>query len=100
MIINPNCPLPWEIYLDYLADQGHDDLRHVDCAGFISLSDVIFFSYNSIETNFWGGITSINANGDGSEDSGLWYDDPESGCYYDEFGSDMYCGRSGIGCGN
>ncbi len=25
----PNCDLPWDIYLDYLADQGFDQLREI-----------------------------------------------------------------------
>ncbi len=31
-IIEPNADLPWEIYLDWLGDQGHDELRYVDAA--------------------------------------------------------------------
>jgi len=36
MIIEPNCNLPWEIYLDWLSDQGFDDLRNIDPHCFIS----------------------------------------------------------------
>ncbi len=44
MYTEPNCFMPWEIYLDWLADQGHDDLREI---GLFSLMSLI-----SIDENF------------------------------------------------
>jgi len=29
-MIEPNCDMPWDIYLDWLQDQGNDDLRFID----------------------------------------------------------------------
>mgnify|MGYP001617366383 CR=1 FL=1 len=28
----PGCDMPWEIYLDWLQDQGNEDLRVIDLA--------------------------------------------------------------------
>lgn len=36
MIINPMSDMPWDIYLDYLADQGYDELREIDYNNLIS----------------------------------------------------------------
>ncbi len=30
--IEPNCDMPWEVYLDWLEDQGNEDLRFIDPA--------------------------------------------------------------------
>jgi hypothetical protein len=38
-MIEPNCDMPWEIYLDWLTDQGNDDLRGIDLhAVFVNVS--------------------------------------------------------------
>jgi hypothetical protein len=29
-MIEPNCDMPWEVYLDWLEDQGIGDLRFID----------------------------------------------------------------------
>jgi len=29
-MIEPNCDMPWDIYLDWLQDQGNEDLRGID----------------------------------------------------------------------
>jgi hypothetical protein len=34
MYIEPNCDMLWEVYLDWLQDQGNEDLRFV-CAAFL-----------------------------------------------------------------
>jgi len=28
-MIEPNCDMPWDIYLDWLQDQGYEDLRDI-----------------------------------------------------------------------
>jgi len=28
-MIEPNCDMPWDIYLDWLQDQGYEDLREI-----------------------------------------------------------------------
>lgn len=35
-MIEPNCDMPWEIYLDWLQDQGNEDLREVDASSLSS----------------------------------------------------------------
>jgi len=42
MIIEPNCDMPWEIYLDFLADQGFDDLRGIDPYSLTTMSETPF----------------------------------------------------------
>ncbi len=29
-MIEPNCDMPWEIYLDWLQDQGNEELRGIE----------------------------------------------------------------------
>jgi len=36
-MIEPNCDMPWDIYLDWLQDQGYEDLREVPLASLISV---------------------------------------------------------------
>jgi hypothetical protein len=31
-MLEPNCDMPWNIYLDWLQDQGNEDLRGIDYA--------------------------------------------------------------------
>jgi len=33
-MIEPNCDMPWDIYLDWLQDQGNQDLRFIDIGFF------------------------------------------------------------------
>src|SRR4051812_9961537 len=35
-MIEPNCDMPWEVYLDWLQDQGNEDLREMECCSFVS----------------------------------------------------------------
>lgn len=39
----PNCELPWDLYLDWLADQGFDELRDIN---FYSLTTGCFTDAN------------------------------------------------------
>jgi len=36
-MIEPNCDMPWDIYLDWLQDQGNEDLRFIDIASMVSV---------------------------------------------------------------
>jgi len=44
-MIEPNCDMPWDIYLDWLQDQGNEDLRQIDfnflCADYHRYSCVL-----------------------------------------------------------
>ncbi len=45
-MIEPNCDMPWEIYLDWLEDQGHGDLRFMESPCFVAGFDVAcMYSY-------------------------------------------------------
>jgi len=35
-MIEPNCDMPWDIYLDWLQDQGNEDLRSFDIGLIVS----------------------------------------------------------------
>ena len=35
-MIEPNCDMPWDIYLDWLQDQGNEDLRFIDIGSILS----------------------------------------------------------------
>jgi len=35
MIVEPICDMPWDIYLDWLQDQGNEDLRFIDYTSLI-----------------------------------------------------------------
>lgn len=47
MVINPMCDMPWEIYLDYLSDQGFDELREINVYCFNSLETKEHFNYHN-----------------------------------------------------
>jgi len=38
-MIEPCCDMPWDIYLDWLQDQGNEDLRFIDIASILYVSD-------------------------------------------------------------
>jgi len=43
-MIEPNCDMPWDIYLDWLQDQGNEDLRFIDPFG-MTLSYWDYYDY-------------------------------------------------------
>jgi len=91
-IIEPNCDMPWDIYLDWLQDQGYEDLRFICAASLSSPFEFILYHtmngnvsnaqghqirfFNTVEINFfdtlYGGgdrmsyLNSNNMYGDGS----------------------------------
>lgn len=46
MITNPMCDMPWDIYLDYLADQGCDQLREINLYSFNSSLNGPYYRYH------------------------------------------------------
>ncbi len=46
-MIEPNCDMPWEIYLDWLQDQDNEDLRGIDLS-FLTTGE---FSITTIYTS-------------------------------------------------
>ncbi len=53
-MIEPNCDMPWEIYLDWLADQGHDKLREINQFDLCCLGESMIYE---IPENYGCGIT-------------------------------------------
>ncbi len=64
MVIEPNCDMDWEIYLDWLADQGFDDLRNMDLWS-LTTGDIGIFSYHY--------HLLFHGEGDGGETFGIDY---------------------------
>lgn len=60
MIVEPNCELPWDLYLDWLADQGFDDLREVSVCSLI-YGDSGSFSYHNYHNSNGIGIGCFHA---------------------------------------
>jgi len=40
-MIEPNCDMPWDIYLDWLQDQGNEDLRNMEM-NLVTTSEFLF----------------------------------------------------------
>lgn len=64
MVVNPLCDMPEEIYKDFLADQGFDDLRHIDfgilTTGFFVENETISsYELNEIGNQFGCGVESL-----------------------------------------
>ncbi len=63
MIIEPNCDMDWNIYLDWLADQGFDELREIDFSlmtgYFIDLNQEFYTSNLIVENQFGCGTGSL-----------------------------------------
>ncbi len=91
MIIEPNCNLPWEIYLDWLADQGFDDLRNVDPYCFIS-DDYYVLEYHISNFGSFGYGVTPSYGGDGYLD----YFNNEWGTFPHLYTGDNFL-RSGAG---
>ncbi len=68
MIVEPNCDMPWEVYLDWLADQGYDDLRFVDI--FTVGDHEYYVGYHLIEEN--DNLWEYFACGDGDGNASWW----------------------------
>jgi len=51
-MIEPNVDLLWDIYLDWLADQGYDDLRFIPIESLTSGSDRIINSHRKLDQNY------------------------------------------------
>lgn len=52
--VEPMVNLPWDIYLDWLADQGFDDLRDINPGNFLSLDDytvILGDEFGELSTN-------------------------------------------------
>jgi len=69
-MIEPNCDMPWDIYLDWLQDQGNEDLRFIDPACFICVNEFkLYHSFHSgIRSRGEGYHDRIGYFSDGTED--------------------------------
>ncbi len=103
-MIEPNCDMPWEIYLDWLQDQGNEDLRVVDAA---SLSSSDYYSGQLIiAENFLASHFAGEGYGAGYYHSGSinfrqwsdWIEDLEmgGGCDYVDFLEGVHI--TGVSC--
>jgi hypothetical protein len=65
-MIEPNCDMPWEVYLDWLQDQGNEDLRFIDPFSLINVG-VMFLGYSKIyrEDNEGSGMLDFRFSGEG-----------------------------------
>ncbi len=71
MYTEPQCDLPEEIYKDWLADQGFDDLRYVDFASLIGgiISNLYYHCGHSLIGFSAAGYGSYREGGDGDTKS-------------------------------
>jgi len=93
----PNVDLPEEIYKDWLADQGFDELREINFQSLINGCNVMFYGCHRLDN-----YTHVFGIGDGSEDTGYWFEDRERfGGYMGEGNNSSYVIMSehGHGCG-
>jgi hypothetical protein len=66
-LIEPNCDMPWEIYLDWLQDQGISDLAEIDVHSLVCGETTDGFYYLNDEMNSIGfGEGMSRRNGDGN----------------------------------
>jgi hypothetical protein len=63
----PGCEMPWDIYLDWLQDQGNDDLRDINYASLICSKE--FRLYHSMH--------NFNARGEGYNDNFGYFENRE-----------------------
>jgi len=66
-MIEPNCDMPWDIYLDWLQDQGCEDFREFDPSYLTSTVYIDMYSYNLASRILCegSGYSSLRNNGDG-----------------------------------
>ncbi len=83
-MIEPNCHMPWKIYLDWLQDQGNEDLRGLEII-FVNTPEFLFNLENNAKDLSGEGDTASrfeSNNGDGYSDGHFGYGD-SYGFFYD-----------------
>jgi hypothetical protein len=91
----PNCDMPWEIYLDWLQDQGNEDLRDMNCASLVvgdhNWQNYIFYFLDYSGEGYSGDFTDGEA---------IVRDYVNNITSFSGYGGDIHCRDSGCNCDN
>jgi len=91
-MIEPNCDMPWDIYLDWLQDQGNEDLREINPDSLVSpmfmTFDLIYNQHDSYRSWGYGLAFSSGDYGNGLMANNNMHNNDEYGCgegYFEQF---------------
>jgi len=99
-MIEPNCDMPWDIYLDWLQDQGNEDLRFIDIFNLTSgfILPVLEDRGDGAVCYFFAGETNIGGHSTGGGNPvDCYFGDGTRIMHFDE-NSNIF--RHTYGCGN